>query len=247
VTPTLSRAAELLRAGRPILLYDADGREEECDLFYAAEHATPAAVRTLRQEAGGLVFLAVDPRVGRALELPFLQDLYAEDGARHPVLKRLIPNDIKYDTRSSFSLTINHRQTFTGITDNDRSLTIQEFAKLAKAPDVAAFGQGFRAPGHVHLCVGADRLLHQRKGHTEIAVALARLAGVTPVLAGAEMLADDGRARRKADAQAWADAHGTVLLNGKDVEQAWTAADRASEASRVSEDQAAPAVRSAAR
>ncbi|HUR68162.1 MAG TPA: 3,4-dihydroxy-2-butanone-4-phosphate synthase [Candidatus Thermoplasmatota archaeon] len=221
MSSVLDVAARHLRDGKFVCVYDADGREEEVDLFVAAEHATPAAVRTLRKDAGGLVFLAVDPRVGRALDLPFLQDLYAEDSARHPVLQRLIPNDIKYDTRSSFSLTINHRKTFTGITDNDRSLTIQEFAKLAKAPDVEAFGQQFRAPGHVHLCVGADKLLHERQGHTEIGVALARLSGVVPVLAGCEMLADNGRALSKADAQRWADAHEALLLDGKAVEAAW--------------------------
>ena len=224
---SLDLATRALREGKFVLLYDADGREEEVDLFVAAEHATPAAVRTLRKDAGGLVFLAVDPRVGRALELPFLQDLYAEDSARHPVLKRLIPNDIKYDTRSSFSLTINHRQTFTGITDDDRSLTITRFAQLARSlPQlgplgVESFGREFRAPGHVHLCVGADRLLHQRQGHTEIAVALARIAGVTPVLAGCEMLGDNGRALPKADALAWAARHDALLLDGADVQRAW--------------------------
>jgi 3,4-dihydroxy 2-butanone 4-phosphate synthase len=228
----LDRAGELLRAGRPVLVYDADGREEEVDLFFAAEHATPDAVRALRSEAGGLVFLAVDPLVGRALELPFQQDLYAEASAKHPVLARLVPNDIKYDARSSFSLTINHRGTFTGITDVDRSLTITAFAELSRAPSVDAFGKAFRAPGHVHLCVGAERLLRQRKGHTEIAVALARMSRVTPVLAGAEMLADDGRARHKASAQAWADAHGTLLLNGRDVEEAWMNLETALPASR---------------
>lgn len=217
----LEQACADLRAGKFVLVYDADGREEEVDLFVAAQHATPAAVRTLRKDAGGLVFLAVDPNVGRALQLPFLQDLYREDSARHPVLAKLIPNDIKYDTRSSFSLTINHRKTFTGITDVDRSLTITEFAKLAAKPDFEAFGQGFRAPGHVHLCVGADRLLHQRQGHTEIGVALARLAGVTPVLAGCEMLGDHGRALGKKDAEAWAKAHGATLLDGKLVADAW--------------------------
>jgi 3,4-dihydroxy 2-butanone 4-phosphate synthase len=224
----LDRACANLRAGQPVLLYDADGREEEVDLFFAAQTATPAQIRALRQDAGGLVFLAVDPRVGAALDLPFLQDLYAEDSKRHPILAKLIPNDIKYDTRSSFSLTLNHRQTFTGITDNDRALTVSEFGALArralaepKAAVQESFGKSFRAPGHVHLCVGANRLLHDRKGHTEIAVALARLAGVTPVLVGAEMLADEGGARRIADAQHWADAHGGVLLHGKDVEAAW--------------------------
>lgn len=217
----LEQACADLRAGKFVLLYDADGREEEVDLFVAAEHATPEAVRTLRRDAGGLVFLAVDPTIGHALQLPFLQDLYKEDSQRHPVLAKLIPNDIKYDTRSSFSLTINHRQTFTGITDNDRSLTITEFAKLARNPSVDAFGRSFRAPGHVHLCVGADKLLQQRQGHTEIAVALARLAKVTPVLAGCEMLGDHGRALGKAAALEWAKRHGATLLDGKLVEQAW--------------------------
>ena len=223
----LQAALQNLREGKFVLLYDADGREEEVDLFVAAEHATPAAVRTLRKDAGGLVFLAVDPKVGAALELPFLQDLYAEDSARHPVLKRLIPNDIKYDTRSSFSLTINHRKTFTGITDNDRSLTITEFAKLAAKPRVEDFGERFRAPGHVHLCVGADKLLLQRQGHTELAVALARLAGIAPVLAGCEMLGDNGRALPKADALRWAQEHGAILLDGKAVHDAWMKLEKA--------------------
>lgn len=232
MTTPLEEACANLRAGRPVLLYDADGREEEVDLFFAAETATPAQVRALRRDAGGLVFLAVDPRVGKALELPFLQDLYAEDAARHPVLKRLIPNDIKYDTRSSFSLTLNHRKTFTGITDNDRALTVSEFGRLARRalaePQDAvldAFGASFRAPGHVHLCVGAERLLHQRQGHTELAVALARLAGITPVVVGAEMLADDGKALRIAHARAWAMQHEGVLVEGKDVHAAWVKAE----------------------
>lgn len=230
MTP-LERAGALLRAGRPVLLFDDDKREKEVDLFFAAEHATPEAVRTLRQEAGGLVFLAVDPRVGRALQLPFLQDVFQEASARHPVLAKLIPNDIRYDARSSFSLTINHRETFTGITDEDRSLTIREFAKLARDPSPDAFGKAFRAPGHVHLCVGAERLLLQRKGHTELGVALARLAGVVPVLAGCEMLGE-GRALPLAQARAWAERNGTVLLEGKDVEQAWMKLEAQAPASR---------------
>lgn len=231
MTTVLAQACSNLRAGRPILLFDDDRREKEVDLFFAAEHATPEAVRTLRREAGGLVFLAVDPAVGKALELPFLHDLFAEATARHPVLGKLVPNDIRYDARSSFSLTINHRRTFTGITDEDRSLTIREFARLARAPTPDAFGQAFRAPGHVHLCVGAEKLLRQRKGHTELGVALARLAGVTPVLAGCEMLGE-GRALPVADAQAWADRNGTVLVRGQDVEEAWLKLEAAQPASR---------------
>ncbi|HEX2022593.1 MAG TPA: 3,4-dihydroxy-2-butanone-4-phosphate synthase [Candidatus Thermoplasmatota archaeon] len=226
--PALARTIDLLRAGRFVLLYDDDRREKEVDLFLAAEHATPEALATLRREAGGLVFLAVDPRVGEKLGLPFLHDLFADAAAKHPVLAKLTPNDIRYDARSSFSLTINHRRTFTGITDDDRALTVREFGRLARdalagaTPAAAqdAFGQAFRAPGHVHLCVGAKRLLAERKGHTELAVALARLAGVTPVLVGAEMLAT-GKARSKEDAAAWARERGSVLVSGREVEDAW--------------------------
>ena len=225
---TLARALEGLAAGKFVLLYDADGREEETDIFVAAERATPEAVRTLRRDAGGLVFLAVAPQFGRRFGLPFLQDLYAENAERHPVLADLVPNDIKYDSRSSFSLTLNHRKTFTGITDNDRSLTITEFARTCREamdlPEAEArrlLGARFRAPGHVHLCVGAEGLLARRQGHTELAVALAELAGVTPVVAGAEMLGDDGRALPREAAERWAVAHGAVRLDGAEVARAW--------------------------
>jgi 3,4-dihydroxy 2-butanone 4-phosphate synthase len=226
---SITRAAARLAAGEFVLLYDADGREEEIDLFVAAEAVTPARVRTLRRDAGGLVFLAVAPEYAHAFDLPFLQDMYLENRERHPVLGDLIPNDIAYDTRSSFSLTLNHRKTFTGITDADRALTISAFAETCRdAADLPVtearrvLGARFRAPGHVHLCVGADGLLAKRQGHTELAVALAELAGVTPVVAGAEMLAPDGDgALSKKDALAWAEKHGAVLVDGNEVMDAW--------------------------
>jgi len=210
-----------------VAVYDFDGREEETDLFFAAEHATPQVIETLRRDAGGLVFLAVHHRVGEKLGLPFLQDLFMEAAGKHPVLKQLVPNDIKYDTRSSFSLTINHRKTFTGITDNDRSLTIREFARVAREgareSDAEArqkFGEAFRAPGHVHLCVSTDRILEKRRGHTELGVALAVMAGVTPVLVGAEMMGP-GNALPKAEAAAYAKRHGGIFLEGNEILEAW--------------------------
>jgi len=55
--------------------------------------------------------------------------MYSCINDRYPVLKELIANDIPYDSKSSFSLYINHRDTFTGITDIDRSLTMKKFCK----------------------------------------------------------------------------------------------------------------------
>jgi 3,4-dihydroxy-2-butanone 4-phosphate synthase len=68
--------------------------------------------------------------------------------------------------------------------------------------------------------VASEPLLEARRGHTELACALGRMAGVPGVLAGAEMLDGDG-ALPRAGARAWADAHGTVLLTGEDVAAAW--------------------------
>lgn len=225
--PRVARALDLLRAGRPVLLYDADGREEETDLFVAAERCTPEAVRLLRRDAGGLVFLAVDAPVGKRFGLPFLHDVYARAAGEWPVLRALQPGRLPYDARSSFSLTLNHRKTFTGITDDDRALTIRRFGELAvearamdEAQAQAALGAEFRAPGHVHLCVASEPLLEARRGHTELGAALARMAGTSGVLAGAEML-DHGAALPKREAAAWARQHETMLLDGAEVVAAW--------------------------
>ncbi|HVL87796.1 MAG TPA: 3,4-dihydroxy-2-butanone-4-phosphate synthase [Candidatus Thermoplasmatota archaeon] len=221
----VSVAGRLLAQGKPILLYDDDKREREVDLFFDARLATPATLRALRQDAGGLVFLAVPHEIAAAFGLPFLHDLLQEAAPRHPLLARLSAGGPPYDARSSFSLTLNHRETYTGITDADRARTVSRFAVLARLaeglPDPAhALASEFRSPGHVHVCVAARGLLAERRGHTELAVALAMAAGVGPVLVGAEMLSEDGGARTVADAAEWARRNGTVLLRGREVEAA---------------------------
>ncbi|MCA1813737.1 MAG: 3,4-dihydroxy-2-butanone-4-phosphate synthase [Halobacteriales archaeon] len=217
----IDEALRLLRAGQPVLVFDGADREGETDILFAGHLMEPRHVRTLRREAGGLVFLAVDAPVARQFGLPFVQDLHADLAEQHPVLRALRPGKLPYDARSSFSLTVNHRDTFTGITDRDRALTIRRFAELgAQGGGIAALGREFRAPGHVALCVASEPLLEARRGHTELACALGRMAGVPGVLAGAEMLDGDG-ALARTGARAWADAHGTLLLTGEEVAAAW--------------------------
>ncbi|PNX47863.1 MAG: 3,4-dihydroxy-2-butanone-4-phosphate synthase, partial [Thermoplasmata archaeon M9B1D] len=74
-------------------------------------------------------------QIADKLKLPFLAEMYLSIEEKYPVLKALVPNDIPYDSKSSFSLYINHRNTFTGITDIDRSLTMNKFAQLTKKID----------------------------------------------------------------------------------------------------------------
>jgi len=182
----------------------------------------------MRRDGGGLIFLMIANPIARKLQLPFLADLFSNISTTYPVLKSLVPNDIPYDTKSSFSLYINHRKTFTGITDNDRSLTMKTFADLAdtiKNQDsnaaVQDFGTQFRSPGHVPICIASEQLLNDRKGHTELVVSLLQMAGLTPVGSGCEMMGDHGKALPKNKAQQYATHNDLVFLEGADIVRAW--------------------------
>lgn len=227
---TLETGLAALRRGGIVLLYDADGREEETDMVFASQFATPEAIRTLRTDAGGLLCTTVASEHHQKLGLPFLADLLRDAEAKNPVLAQMRANDIRYDaSKSSFGITVNHRKTFTGIPDGDRALTIRELATfLARHERTnadttrAAFGAEFRSPGHCILLNGADGGLSRRQGHTELSLELARLAGLTPSTTICEMLdARTGKALGKKDAQAYAQAQGLVFLTGQDVLTAW--------------------------
>ncbi len=206
----VERACTAFRSDQPILVHDAADREGETDLIYHARSVTPAAVARLRQDAGGLICTALGHEVAEAFDLPFLAD-----AIDHPTTT---DHDLAYDERSSFSLTVNHRDTYTGITDADRSLTIQKLADAASQPDSVTFASEFRSPGHVHLLKGAPDGLAQRAGHTELGLALATAADLEPAVVVCEMLdATTGGALTPADAQAYADRHNLVYLEGRDV------------------------------
>jgi len=227
-TAAVMKALQDLKEGRIVLVYDADGREEETDMVIASEHVTSSAVRTLRKEAGGLICTTADTRIQSALGLPFMTELYLGMAEHYPIMKNLMPNDIPYDVKSAFGITINHRRTFTGITDDDRALTISEFASLAKRALTSEdgwakreFGKSFRAPGHVHLLNTSERILETRFGHTELATALVIMAGLVPSATVCEMMGDNGRALSKLDAKKYAKDHGFTFIEGADVVEAW--------------------------
>ncbi|MCH2417213.1 MAG: 3,4-dihydroxy-2-butanone-4-phosphate synthase [Candidatus Poseidoniia archaeon] len=226
IAKPVEAAAAALRAGEPLLLYDAPGREGETDIVFAARHATPERVRLLRQRGGGLVFIAVAHDAAERLGLPFMDAVLDSAAADFPALSALRAHDLPYDSRSSFSLWLNARDTYTGITDRDRARTVAAFGELAAAglePDAAQLllGERFRSPGHVPVCVAHPDGLAGRQGHTELMVALAEMAGLPPVTFGCEMLADDGGRLPPEAAAAWAEAGGHPFLEGHEIVAAW--------------------------
>ena len=224
----IEQAIADLKKGKFILIFDNEGREAETDLVMGSEFVTSESIKTMRKDGGGLIFLMVSNEVAKKLKLPFLADMYSEIDDKYPVLKELVPNDIPYDAKSSFSLYINHRDTFTGITDIDRSLTMKRFAELAKkvvtlndGVALNMFGKEFRSPGHVPICIAAKNLLEARKGHTELVISMMKMAELTPTGSGCEIMGDNGKALPKDKAIRYAQDHGLIFLEGREIVKAW--------------------------
>jgi len=223
--PHVSAAIEAFRTGNPVCLFDAENREGETDLLFPAQFAKPETMRQLRLDCGGLLFLAIGHEVGETFGMPFLQDIHTEEilMQKHPVLFELQTNDLQYDARSAFTLSINHRDTFTGITDRDRALTTRRFAELyyevkGQENAIQKLGDEFRTPGHIPVCRESHGGLKTRQGHTELAIGLARLSQMIPVVIGAEMLEPDGdNALSVEDARVWASQRGIPFLTGEEL------------------------------
>ncbi len=218
----MKRALRDMKSGKFVLLHDSETREDEIDMVMAAEFVGPSEIATMRQHGGGLICVALHPTIARNFGLPYMTDVYDAASSRFDILAATRPYDIPYDERTAFSLSVNHRKTFTGITDVDRALTIRELGRIGmRALNGSAFeefGKNFRSPGHVPLLRAADGLLNERRGHTELSVVLAELAGVTPVVVICEMLdAQTNRALSKKGAEKYAEEHGLVILNGSDI------------------------------
>ena len=218
----LEKGFEALRNGEFILVYDNDDREGEVDMIIASEFVQPRDVASMRDNAGGLICNCLHPLYCDALGLPFMNEIMQAASSTYPVLSTLAPNDIPYDERSSFSIWVNHRDSFTGVTDHDRAMTIREMAIMLKEERYNDFGKLFRSPGHVCLLRGAEALLANRAGHTEMGLAMCEMAGVTPVCVVCEMMdSDTGQATSFEDAKLFAEENGLVMLKGEDIIEAY--------------------------
>lgn len=218
----ITKAIDELKKGKPILLYDSEGREEETDIVIPAQHVTADYVRMLRRDGGGLLCLALHHDIAQRLGLPFLTDVWKSAAITYPVFNELWPDDIPYDEKSSFSITINHRKTFTGISDQDRCLTIKELARIGEQAysgnlENGAFGRAFRSPGHVILLRAAEGLLENRQGHTELSVSLMEEAGLIPMASICEMLGDDGKSLSHNAARGYAKEHDLSFIEGRET------------------------------
>jgi len=203
-----------LKSGGMAVIYDSDGREGEADLVFHAGFATPGMIERLRKDAGGLICLALDGKTAERLGLPFYTDILA--ASKHPIA-RMECTKTAYGDKPAFAIPVNHKNVYTGITDNDRVLTIRSMADLAARapPDMSErFMRDFYSPGHVFLLIG--RGIGNRRGHTELTLELARRAGLPGAMVLCEMLGE-GKALSKEKAKEYAERNGFAFMEGREI------------------------------
>ena len=176
------------RNGRPYILVDAEDRENEGDVIIPAQFATPDQINFMARHARGLICLAITADRARQLRLP---PMAAEN---------------RTSMGTAFTVSIEAREgVTTGISAADRARTIQ----VAVDPNRGA--DDIVSPGHVFPLVARDGGVLVRTGHTEAAVDISRMAGLTPAGVICEIMNDDGTMARMPDLIAFAQLHGLKI------------------------------------
>lgn len=220
---------ELLK-GNPIFVFDEEGRESETDIFFYAKSVTKDNLHYLRKNGGGMIFLASEYSISRKLGLPFMEEIYdaaSSNSDDFGILNIMKSHSLPYTkSKSSFSIFINHKDTFTGITDEDRSLTARSFLEVAEKinnlttdESKKLMGNSFRSPGHVPVCIAASEGLSERQGHTELITELLKKLNLTPIALGCEMVSKSGKSLSRSEAENFAKDNGYLFLEGQYVKE----------------------------
>ena len=189
----VEQALRDLRAGKMVLVIDDPDRENEGDLICAAEFATTENVNFMASYAKGLICTPMSGALADALGLPPM----VED------------NTDNHET--AFTVSIDYKDTTTGISAEERGLT----ARMCVADGVKP--ADFRRPGHMFPLRAVEGGVLKRSGHTEATVDLCRLAGLRECGLCCEIMREDGTMMRTTELKQFAETHGLTLLSLADI------------------------------
>ncbi|HKJ69998.1 MAG TPA: bifunctional 3,4-dihydroxy-2-butanone-4-phosphate synthase/GTP cyclohydrolase II [bacterium] len=191
---TVQQAIERFRQGKFIIVVDDADRENEGDLIMAAEKVTPDAVNFMAKHARGLICVP----------------LTADRAARYHLEPMERENTALHNT--SFTVSVDYRiGTTTGISAQDRALTIQALADDSVSPG------DFARPGHIFPIVAKEGGVLKRAGHTEAAVDLATLAGLTPMGVLCEIMSEDGSMAKMPELKVMAEKYDIPIIQIADL------------------------------
>ncbi len=187
---TVERAVADIAAGRAVVVVDDEDRENEGDLIFAASKATPELMGFTVRHSSGVICAPMPAAMLDRLEIPLMTP--------HNKDKLRTAYTISVDARDGVS---------TGISAHDRAHTVRVLADSATEP------WELTRPGHVFPLRYREGGVLVRRGHTEAAVDLARLAGLTPAGVLVEIVNDDGTMKRGPELREFADQHGLAMIS----------------------------------
>ena len=187
-------AIAAIARGEAVVVVDDEDRENEGDLVFAAEFATPELMGFMVRHGSGVVCV---PMVGSDLDRLHIPPMTAVNEDR-----KATAYTVSVDARRGVS---------TGISAADRALTARLLADPTTSPT------DLTRPGHIFPLRAVEGGVMRRAGHTEAAVDLAKLAGVKPVGVICELVHDDGSMMRAPACREFADEHGLLMVSIADL------------------------------
>lgn len=168
---TIDEALEQLTQGKMIIVVDDEDRENEGDFVALADYVTPDTINAMATYGKGLICTPISTAIAQKLELT-------------PMVTNNTDNH-----GTAFTISIDYKETETGISAFERALTIEKLIESAEPGD-------FRRPGHIFPLIAKDGGVLERRGHTEAAIELAKLAGVKEAGIICEIMSADGHMAR---------------------------------------------------
>ena len=191
---TIEEALEDLRKGRIILCTDDPDRENEGDMICAAEFATTENVNLMASAAKGLICMPMSAEYCTKLQFP---QMVSENTDNH---------------ETAFTVSIDHVDTTTGISAEERGLTARACVDENSKPE------DFRRPGHMFPLKAKKNGVLERNGHTEATVDLLRLAGLKECGLCCEIMKEDGTMMRTPELIELAKEHDFKFITIKDLQ-----------------------------
>lgn len=181
--------------GKIIIVVDDENRENEGDFIALADKATPEVINFMIKEGRGLVCAPITEE--RAIELD---------------LPPMVSHNTDYHG-TNFTVSIDHKDTTTGIAAHERSRTIKALIQSTTKP------ADLRRPGHIFPLIARKGGVLRRAGHTEAAVDLAIMCGSYPAAVICEVIKEDGTMARLPDLVEIAKKHDMKLISIRDLIQ----------------------------
>ncbi|HEX2935985.1 MAG TPA: bifunctional 3,4-dihydroxy-2-butanone-4-phosphate synthase/GTP cyclohydrolase II [Bacteroidales bacterium] len=192
---TVEEAIEDIKNGKIVIVVDDENRENEGDFIVAAEHVTPEIVNFMSTHGRGLMCVALTAERCRQLDL----DLMVSNS-----------NALK-ETAFTVSVDLIHPEITTGISVNDRYLTIKSLIDPSTKPGDLA------RPGHLFPLIAKENGVLRRAGHTEATIDLTRMAGLTPGGVLVEIMNEDGSMARLKELKIIAQRFGIKIISVEDL------------------------------